>query len=147
MYLRRRFANNLQMIRKELGFTQYSLSKSCGISISKIGNIENGRTSVTIDNLEVIAKALDVDPCILLGRWNIKFHNTGLKRSITNPLDFKKGQVALCMWSDKGMEFHPIYSTKVSLSQNIYSLLQANGYYGKKLLDKIKSMNVPTYFR
>ena len=44
--------------RRNITLTQ--LSKMTGISKSTLNNIENGRTSPTLDQLERIAKALNV---------------------------------------------------------------------------------------
>lgn len=50
----------LWSIRNEKGFTLEKLSKKSGIGKSTLNNIENGITSPTLFQLEVIAISLDV---------------------------------------------------------------------------------------
>ena len=45
--------------RKEKGLTLRQLEEVTGISKSTLGNIENQMTSPTIDEMEIIANALD----------------------------------------------------------------------------------------
>ena len=47
-------------VRKEKGVTLVQLQKLSGVSKSCLSNIENGKTSPTLKQLERIAKGLDV---------------------------------------------------------------------------------------
>lgn len=46
--------------RQAKGLSLVKLSKICGISKTTLNNIENGKTSPTLYELEAIAKALNV---------------------------------------------------------------------------------------
>ena len=66
MKLRELIAQNIIKHRKGLGLSQEHLAKCAGVSRAYIGHIENKRHSVTLDTLEKIAVALDVDTVDLL---------------------------------------------------------------------------------
>ena len=55
--------NTLERLRKLLsdrGWTEYRLSKECGLSQSTIGNIYRRNTTPSIDTLETICKAFGI---------------------------------------------------------------------------------------
>ena len=55
--------NTLERLRKLLsdrGWTEYRLSKECGLSQSTIGNIYRRNTTPSIDTLEIICKAFGI---------------------------------------------------------------------------------------
>ena len=54
------FARNLRCIRRERGMTQETLSLESGLTQSYLSEIEASRRNVSIDNIGVIARALDV---------------------------------------------------------------------------------------
>ena len=65
MNLRERVAKNIIDRRKSLGLSQEDLARQAGLSRAYVGKIENARFSVTIDTIEKIAHALEVDADIL----------------------------------------------------------------------------------
>ena len=66
MDLRRRFATNIRAKRAERGWSQEELAFEAGPHRTYISGIERGVRNVGIDNIEVIAKALNVEPSELL---------------------------------------------------------------------------------
>lgn len=63
---RERVARNLKLWRKHRGLTQNSLSADAGLSRTYLSRIENCVETVSIDNLEKLAIALNVDVVELL---------------------------------------------------------------------------------
>lgn len=63
---RERFARNLKGRRLELGLSQESLAQACGLHRTYVGSVERGERNVSIDNMERLAKALEVDVVDLL---------------------------------------------------------------------------------
>jgi len=61
-------ANNVRRARKERGLTQEELADRVGINRNYVGMIERRENSPTIDMIERLAKALDIDPASLLQR-------------------------------------------------------------------------------
>jgi transcriptional regulator with XRE-family HTH domain len=66
MELRKRIARNIIKHRKSVGFSQENLAKCAGVSRAYIGHIENTRHSISLNTLEKIAVALDIDTLDLL---------------------------------------------------------------------------------
>jgi transcriptional regulator with XRE-family HTH domain len=66
MDLRHRFAANIRRLRKDLGLSQEGLAFEAGLHRTYISGIERGIRNVGIDNIEVIAKSLGVEPAELL---------------------------------------------------------------------------------
>ena len=50
----------LQKLLKDRGWSEYRLSKECGLSQSIIGNIYRRNTTPSIDTLEIICKAFGI---------------------------------------------------------------------------------------
>lgn len=96
MSLRSRLAHNLRLIRKSRKISQAQLAKMSGVNLTHIGYIENKRTSASVDVIESIAAALELDPCILLARSSVKFPGTKIKTLQLLPVTFKKGEAAYC---------------------------------------------------
>lgn len=94
MNLRKRLADNLFAIRKNLGISQKELSKISKINITYIGYIENSQVAASIDVIEKIAKALDTDPCLLLARNTIIIPRAKSRRLRLVPTLLKKGEAA-----------------------------------------------------
>ena len=65
MNLRERVAKNIIDRRKTIGLSQEDLARQAGLSRAYVGKIENARFSVTIDTIEKIAHALEVEADVL----------------------------------------------------------------------------------
>ena len=65
MNLRERVAKNIIDRRKSVGQSQKNLARRAGLSRAYIGKIENARFSASIDTIEKIARALDVEADVL----------------------------------------------------------------------------------
>ena len=61
-------ARNLRRLRREKGLTQEELAARMGINRNYVGMIERCENSPTVDMLERLAKALQVEPSVLLMR-------------------------------------------------------------------------------
>lgn len=66
MSLRRIVARNLKRLRLERGLSQEELADLAKLNRNYIGMIERQENAATIDTLEALAKALQVDPARLL---------------------------------------------------------------------------------
>ena len=66
MDLRRIFAENLKACRDELGMSQETLADAAGLDRTYISSLERERYSASLDAIERIAKALNVEPASLL---------------------------------------------------------------------------------
>lgn len=66
MGLKQIVARNVRLLRKERGLTQEQLSELAAIDRNYTGMIEREERSPTVDMLEKLAKALEVDPVVLL---------------------------------------------------------------------------------
>jgi transcriptional regulator with XRE-family HTH domain len=66
MGLKQTVAKNIRVLRLARGYTQEELSELAGINRNYTGMIEREERSPTIDTLEKIAKAVTIDPVILL---------------------------------------------------------------------------------
>lgn len=64
--LREILANNIRELRLSKQLSQEELADICGLHRTYISDIERGNRNVSIDNIEKIAKGLDVDPSVLL---------------------------------------------------------------------------------
>ena len=65
MNLRERVAKNIIDRRKSVGQSQETLARRAGLSRAYVGKIENARFTASIDTLEKIARALDVEADVL----------------------------------------------------------------------------------
>lgn len=68
MELRAIFAANIKRLRKERGMSQEDLAFESGLHRTYISGIERGVRNVGLDNIGVIANALEVTPDVLLRR-------------------------------------------------------------------------------
>ncbi len=59
--LKEKFGLRIQELRKSLGFTQESVAEKIDMDIPNLSNIENGKRFMTPENIEKIAKALNVE--------------------------------------------------------------------------------------
>src|SRR3989304_2039115 len=64
--LRQTFAARVREERKLWGLSQEGPAEKSGLHRTYIGSVERGERNVSIDNIERIAKALDVKPADLL---------------------------------------------------------------------------------
>ena len=55
------FSKNLKKIRLIKGFSQESLAEECGLHRTYVSSVERGERNITVDNMERLARALDVD--------------------------------------------------------------------------------------
>ena len=65
MKLRRLVAKNLRRLRIKGGLSQEELADRAGLNRNYIGMIEREENSPTVDALEQISGALDIDPVLL----------------------------------------------------------------------------------
>ena len=59
-------AKNIRSYRMKRGLTQEKLAQKCDMHDNYISKVELGNVSIGIDNLERIAKALKIEPHLLL---------------------------------------------------------------------------------
>jgi transcriptional regulator with XRE-family HTH domain len=62
MNLRAVFGLNVQRLRRERKLSQEQLSFVSGRTRAYISSVEAGRRNATLDTLEILARALDVEP-------------------------------------------------------------------------------------
>lgn len=58
-------ADNIKKVRAEVGISQEELAERSGLHRTYIGGVERGERNITLESLEKIAKALNVE-CALL---------------------------------------------------------------------------------
>lgn len=68
---RSRFAVNLRCTRLLRGFSQEELGARAGLHRNYIGSLERNEKNISIDTIEKIANALDVDLLDLLGEERV----------------------------------------------------------------------------
>jgi transcriptional regulator with XRE-family HTH domain len=66
MDLKDAMSTNLRRIRIESSRTQEEMADVLGISARYLGSIERGRASPSVTVLGNVAKALKIDPCLLI---------------------------------------------------------------------------------
>lgn len=67
MDLKEALAINLRRARHARKVTQEELADRAGLSARYVGSIERGAVSASVSVLGRLAKALSVDPCLLIG--------------------------------------------------------------------------------
>jgi transcriptional regulator with XRE-family HTH domain len=68
MRLRSVFARNLRVLRQRSGLSQEALADAAGVDRTYVSALEREQYSASLDTLEKLADALDVDPGELLKR-------------------------------------------------------------------------------
>ncbi len=58
---RKIFARNLKEIRVEQGLSQEELADIAGLHRTYVGSVERGERNISIDNMERLASALQID--------------------------------------------------------------------------------------
>lgn len=66
--LRLTVSQNVRLRRQILGVSQEELAERAGFHRTYISQLERGVANLTVDNLEKVALALEVDPQLLLER-------------------------------------------------------------------------------
>lgn len=59
-------ANPLRVLRTHRDLTLAQVAAACGVTNAHVSQLERGRRALTVDMLKRLAKALDVDPALLL---------------------------------------------------------------------------------
>ncbi|WP_152208688.1 helix-turn-helix domain-containing protein [Marinobacter changyiensis] len=60
--LKKRFGQNLRIVRKSRGLSQEHLAYAAGIDRSYVGKIERGEVNLTIEKLYLLAKTIGCSP-------------------------------------------------------------------------------------
>ncbi|MBY6346901.1 XRE family transcriptional regulator [Providencia rettgeri] len=63
--LRKRFGIRVRELRKTSGFTQEAFADRCGYARTYMSRIETGGANVSLDAIDVLAKALGVSVAVL----------------------------------------------------------------------------------
>ncbi len=68
MTLRRILAQNLRRLRRERGLTQEALADLAGVNRNYVGLLEREENAASVDVLDQLAAAFEIDPIELLKR-------------------------------------------------------------------------------
>jgi transcriptional regulator with XRE-family HTH domain len=68
MKLRQVVARNLRILRKQKGLSQEELAFQAGINRNYVGQIEREEKSPSVDMLEKLGVALEIDPANLIAK-------------------------------------------------------------------------------
>ena len=58
--LRSKLGHAIRRLRRAAGYSQESFADKCGVHRTYMGSVERGETNISLDNLERIAKALNM---------------------------------------------------------------------------------------
>ncbi len=58
--LRSKLGRAVRRLRRAAGYSQESFADKCGVHRTYMGSVERGETNISLDNLERIAKALNM---------------------------------------------------------------------------------------
>lgn len=64
--LREIFANNLRRMRVARGLSQDELAALAGLHRTYVGSVERGERNITLESIERLAGALEVNPVVML---------------------------------------------------------------------------------
>lgn len=64
--IKKKLGSRIKDLRVEQGFSQEELANKCHLHRTYISDIERGERNVSIENVERIARALEIDPSELL---------------------------------------------------------------------------------
>ena len=64
------FGGRLRELRKSRGFSQEGFALHVGLDRSYLGGVERGERNISLENICLIAKALDVTAMQLFEGWN-----------------------------------------------------------------------------
>lgn len=64
--LRQIFARNVRMVRVHAGMSQESMAAIAELDRAFVGTLERGTRNISIDNIELIAKAIGTEPSDLM---------------------------------------------------------------------------------
>lgn len=92
--IERRLAKNLISYRKLLKMSQSDLARKSHVSTANIGYIENMRNSPSVEVVEKLAVAMEIDVCLLIARPEIQFPGTGIKKQSLNPYLLHEGEAS-----------------------------------------------------
>lgn len=65
-------AQNLRALRLEKSLSQERLAELAGLHRTYVGSVERGERNISIDNVEALARALDIDVTHLLSAKRLK---------------------------------------------------------------------------
>jgi len=60
------FGRNIRRLRNEAGLSREALAERCGLHRTYVGGIERGERNISLINICILAKALDVPLCALM---------------------------------------------------------------------------------
>jgi len=64
--LRSVLARSIRLRRTALGISQEALADLCGLHRTYVGGVERAERNVSVDNIEKLAKALNIEASVLL---------------------------------------------------------------------------------
>ena len=77
---RARLAKNLRLLRARDGLSQEALADLVALHRTYVGSIERSERNVSLDNVEKLATALNIDICELLSEsMTLDQHNTSVR--------------------------------------------------------------------
>lgn len=80
--------DELRRLRRLRGLTQEALEERSGVNQGTISALENGRQERTsLENINGFARALDVDPDVLLGAMGVDFDQRPPDERLPTPLE------------------------------------------------------------
>lgn len=68
MFLKKAFAERIKMLRRDKKITQSALAELLGVTKTQVSDLENGKTTTSIERLITLADYFDVSLDYLVGR-------------------------------------------------------------------------------